>query len=330
MTRPRAVLAAAAASLALLVAGCGTSTAPSSAPPAEPSEAGSTPLSSPEPLAYDEVAIDCLDVLSPQLRDAILAMADVRAASVRQLPGPLPASGEQGFASLDRWLSCDFASPDATSSTGVVTVTMAEFDAEATQAATDALLAEAGADAHVDEVVGIEGGTLVRHDGPGGAPAVDAFVADVPDVAFDAEAFMAVLGPVGPGCDTMLPQDARTGTDASGADWVLTDDVGLGAEPLGCLGLTSAGAHERALWWEDATADDRATLLERVASGSAGLRMLGTTDDGEGAILASAAEVLVAFDASTVHLAPPVDVGTALTIARAVHSPAWLDVPPVA
>ncbi len=345
MTRPRAVLAAAAASLALLVAGCSASTDPAPSP----SEAtAAPPSSSPESLAYDEVAINCLNVLSPELRDAILGMADVRATAVRQHAGAgiVPPSGAQGFTSVERALSCTFASPEASPSTGILTVLMSEFDVAETQSATDALLAEVDATARVDDVPGIDGGTMVQRGAPddesisivvpgrrfdiGGAPDVAAHVAVVPDPDFDGEAFRAALGPVGPGCDSVLPIHAQTGTDASGEGYVLTDDFGLGTEPLGCLGFTAAGAHERALWWEDATADDRASLLERAAAGDAGLRMLGTTDDGEGTILASAAEVLVAFDASIVHLALPVDAGTALTIARAVHAPAWLDVPPVA
>jgi len=92
-----------------------------------------------------------------------------------------------------------------------------------------------------------------------------------------------------------------------------------------------ASGYERVLWWEEVTATDREQLLDDAAAGVDGMRLQGSTTDGTGAIVALADGTrVVVFDAYLVHVDVPIDGELALQLARSVHAPAWLPVPPVA
>ncbi|SDH94479.1 hypothetical protein [Agrococcus jejuensis] len=345
---PRHALALAALVLATTLAGCSTASPTPASSGSPPATASAEPTPSPEPLAYDEVPVNCLNVLSPELRERLLGMTDVAVASVTTRQGPYGTSSELGFDAFDRWVTCELTSPDAVLSTGAVSIQMYEFDPSQTASAAAALLAGVveGDGVEVGTVDGIADSTLVRMTGEdreyvgivlpgrrfdiGGAPVVEWYVAETPDPTFDAAAFMAALGPVGQDCATMLPQDAGVGTDASGAAWLLTDSYGTGPYPLSCLGQVAGGFTEDALSWSPLDATARDALLADADAGTDGMARQGTTDDDEGELVTSAGAVLVAFDDALVSLTLPVDQSTALTIARGLHAPAWLDVPPLA
>lgn len=349
MTRTRAMLALPAALAAVLLAGCADG-----APEPSPSPSPTTPSPSappePEPATRTELSVDCLSVLAPEI------VEDIVAAAPFDLVGYDARIGSSPFASVDPSAVAPIRSTDCAlvSADGLVAVDIgySEFD----PAGTETRLAELAAFGDEGEVHQPPGTDLALTDVPGipeaqqlQIPFADGSTktwvvgsgwevyVDVPWTATNVAAPMpnavtgtlASVAPVTEHCEAMLPVPTE-GTDLA---WQhsLSSGVTTVSDGATICHAAEASGYERVLWWEEVTATDREQLLDDAAAGVDGMRLQGSTTDGTGAIVALADGTrVVVFDAHLVHVDVPIDGELALQLARSVHAPAWLPVPPVA
>ncbi|SDH94454.1 hypothetical protein [Agrococcus jejuensis] len=351
MTRTRAMLALPAALAALVLVGCADAVpAPSPTPSASESPTP-IPTPTPEPLTREQTPINCLNVVSAELRAHLLGATATTSVTGRSGPWPMGAvGGELPLPEQTRSTACGFAMPDgfvegvtymefSRSDTAQLLVDLADFGdrGEISQPpGTDLVLEPApGVEAAQQLVIPFDGYVKAWIVGDGWmlaldtASGVDALAASAPDATVDAAMLTDRFPPLDQTCEPVLPIPT--------ADLDLMARHGLGSgttvasRDTPICHANEASGYERVLWWEDVTAADREQLLDDAAAGVDGMRLQGSTLDGGGAIVALADDTrLVVFDAVVVHLAIPIDGELALQLARHVHAPAWLDVPPVA
>lgn len=290
--------------------------------------------------------INCLNVLSASLRDDLLAMPGATMPIASGGVGTAPGWDRFGATST-RWAQCGVVGGDGTSAS----IQYVEADAASVAAfladhAPDSIAETGvpteipGATAYEAQVITMDGtrpvALLVGSDwvlrvDP--APASTLVAAAMPDAEYDTAALTADLPPT-QACEAMLPVPMPS-LDLMAAHG-LESSQGQSASPPGepepapaCLQPETGS--EPVLWWEDVASEDREHLLDDAAAGVDGMRLQGSTNDGSGAIVALADDTrLVVFDEHLVHVDIPIDGELALQLARHVHAPAWLDVPPVA
>lgn len=358
-SRPRPTMAALAALLASVVAGCtdvATDPAPSQAATASASPSPS-PSPSSEPSTRFDVPVDCLNVLAPEILDGITAGApyEVRAGS-RIGESPYAPSFDEAFAPVDpiRSVSCMLSDADGVA----FELSYLEFDPAGTDARLASLAAfgdegEAyqppGTDLALAPVPGIPearqlqipfaspDGTRTKTwvVGPGWEVYVDApwvtthVAAPMPG---EIGAGLGAVAPVDQSCPTMLPVPTER-LDLAARHGLASSETARSDGAVVCVAGEVGGAStlERALWWEEVAPDVREQLLADASAGVDGMRLQGSTHDGSGGIVAFADDTcIVVFDEHLVHLDIAIDGELALQLARHVHAPAWLAVPPVA
>lgn len=356
-SRPRSAVAALCALLACTLVACTAATQepnPSPTPSASPS-ASPTPSPTPAPLSRFDVAVDCLSVLAPEIRDRMAASApyEVAAFSPRVGDWPNDASLDAELAPVDpiRSVSCVLEAADGTR----FEIGYLEFDPAGTQARLASLAAfgdrgEAsqppGTDLALTSVPGIPEAQQLQipFEAPGSIHAKTWVVGPGWELYVDAPwiptnvaapvpaaigAGLAAVAPVDQRCESMLPVPAEGLDLASRHDLASSETVASGGVVV--CHANEASGYERALWWEEVAPDAREQLLADAAAGVDGTRLQGSTNDGSGGIVALADDTrIVVFDDHLVHVDVPIDGELALQLARHVHPPAWLAVAPVA
>lgn len=350
MTRTRAVLALPAALAALVFVGCADA-APVPSPSASPSSSPTpSATAEPEPLTRPELPVDCLTVLAPEILEGIVAAAPYDLVGYDARIGSSPfGSFEPSAVAPIRATGCMLAGADGRIA---VEIGYSEFD----PAGTETRLAELalfgdegeisrppGTDLALAPVPGIpdaqqlqipfEGGsTKTWVVGPGWEVYVDVpwtptnVAAPIPDTVAGS---LASVAPVTQRCEAMLPVPTE-GADLMWQHGLGSDVTNVSDGAMICH-ANEASDYERVLWWEAVTATDREQLLDDAAAGIDGMRLQGSTTDGTGAIVAlTDGTRIVVFDAYLVHVDVPIDGELALQLARSIHAPAWLPVPPVA
>lgn len=337
--------------LAALLVACAPQDEPVPTPSASESPTSSATPTPTAPTTRADIPVNCLNVVTEEYRDAVAAMGVSLQSMIAQVG--LGATGNGEPVEMRRSMACILSGDqDADPAYATERIHYGEFDAADREEVLAHYEQSVGASAEpsstIDDAMHIVGeafsaGTTVVTVGPDWMLLVQTSTGltdvalELPDATVTGDEVDAAHPPTQT-CETMLPVPTPE------LDWSSRYAIGSVAVSSLDEGLWTACASTceddvcdhhpgdaAPVWWEESDAASVEALLADAEEGVDGLGLGGSTVDGEGTLVTTDGdEVLVVFDAAIVHVQLPDGMEQGVQIARLVHDPGWLDLPPAA